>query len=130
MLTVVVKSGGIDVELGPSREVKYSRLASLIPNGKGGVLGGILWNYRYLVFFQVLLVAASGSTCPQHTGGNILKVSYRVLDGREFSHHNRRSDNASGCLRRDSFKPRNVIVGLAVGSNPVYRTITALHAYW
>ena len=48
----------------------------------------------------------------QHTGGNILKVSFIVLDRQKFTRRNGDSNNASRCVRCDPDKSRDVFVSL------------------
>ena len=88
-LTVIVKSRSVDVDCCPRRDVEYSFLACLVPNKESSVLSAVLQNYRYLGLSQRLSTVAPGSVWPQHTGGNILKVSYKVLYGGKLNHQKR-----------------------------------------
>ena len=105
-----MKSWGVDANLSPGREMEYSCLASLVPNGDGGVLGAALRNDSHLGLSQRSMMAAPESASLEHTGGNILKVSYKVLDGRKSNHHNGRSDEAPRCVRCDLVKFLEVVV--------------------
>ena len=110
--TVIVESRNVDPDPAPSRDMEYSCLTSLVSNNERGVFGTVLRDDWYLGLSQQSLRAVSGFTWQPHTGGNILKVSYNVLEGREFSRYNGRSDNASRCIRCDSVKSRDVFISL------------------
>jgi hypothetical protein len=111
-LTVIVNPGGIDVQLGPSGEVEHGPLTSLVPNDEGRILGAVLRNYRDLESLHRSLTAAPGSPWPQRTGGNILKVSYNVLDEEAFNHQNELSGSVLSYSRRDPFKSRDIVKSL------------------
>ena len=48
ILTVVVKSWNVDPNIGPSRNLEYGRLTSLVSNGERCVFGAVLRDDRYL----------------------------------------------------------------------------------
>ena len=43
-----MKSGDTDAGYGPGRDRERNRFPGFISNAEGGVLGTILWDYRYL----------------------------------------------------------------------------------